>query len=50
MNAHVTQVPSEVSIRNKNPNIILLLGGFAHWSIIKAVYGILQLYIRFKNF
>lgn len=26
------------------------LGGFAHWSIIKAVYGILQLYIRFKNF
>lgn len=47
MNAPVTQVSSEVSVCNKNHNFILFLGGFAYWSIIKAVYCTLLLYIRF---
>lgn len=39
MNAPVTQVSSEVSVCSKNQNVILLLGEFVYWSIIKTVCG-----------
>jgi hypothetical protein len=35
MHLSVTQVSSEISVYNKNQNIILLLREFVYWSLIK---------------